>query len=152
MNQGRYVFAQLTSRGGMRDLISSLKAHRPKYRHSGFGTSVTERNLGKANEKKSHEIFEEFAYALTTKAGKSCYRDDFEIDVEGNVYALDPTTIDLCPSVFRWAEFRKSKGGAEPHVLYDLRTSVPSPPIFPMRACTMSTCWTSRHTRPEAPM
>lgn len=42
------------------------------------------------------------------------------------MYALDPTTIDLCLSVFRWAEFRKAKGGIKLHTLYDVRTSVPS--------------------------
>lgn len=120
------VFGQLTSRDSMRDLILSLEAHRPKYYHLGFGTSVTRRNLGKANEKRSHGIFEEFAYVLIAEARKSCYRDDFEIDVEGNVYALDSTTIDLCLSVFWWAEFRKSKGGIKLHTLYDVKTSVPS--------------------------
>ncbi len=119
------VFGQLTSRDGMRDLILSLEAHRPKYYHLGFGTSVTRRNLGKANEKRSHRIFEEFAYALIAEARKSCYRDDFEIDVDGNVHALDSTTIDLCLSVFWWAEFRKAKGGIKLHVLYDVKTSIP---------------------------
>lgn len=120
------VFGQLTSRDSMRDLMLSLEAHRPKYYHLGFGITVTRRNLGKANEKRSYRIFEEFAYVLIGEARKSCYRDDFEIDLEGNVYALDSTTIDLCLSVFWWAEFRKAKGGIKLHVLYDVITSVPS--------------------------
>tara|TARA_R110002124_G_C8871864_1_gene507801 strand:+ start:120 stop:1289 length:1170 start_codon:yes stop_codon:yes gene_type:complete len=120
------VFGQLTSRDSMRDLMLSLEAHRPKYYHLGFGTTVTRRNLGKANEKRSYRIFEEFAYVLIGEARKSYYRDDFEIDIEGNVYALDSTTIDLCLSVFWWAEFRKAKGGIKLHVLYDVMTSVPS--------------------------
>jgi len=120
------VFGQLTSRDSMRDLMLSLEAHRPKYYHLGFGTTVARRNLGKANEKRSYRIFEEFAYVLIGEVRKSCYRDDFEIDLEGNVYALDSTTIDLCLSVFWWAEFRKAKGGIKLHVLYDVITSVPS--------------------------
>lgn len=120
------VFGQLTSRDSMRDLVLSLEAHRSKYYHLGFGTTVSRRNLGIANEKRSYRIFEEFAYVLIDEARKSCYRDDFEIDLEGNVYALDSTTIDLCLSVFWWAEFRKAKGGIKLHTLYDVRTSVPS--------------------------
>lgn len=120
------VFGQLTSRDSMRDLMLSLEAHRPKYYHLGFGTTVTRRNLGKANEKRSYRIFEEFAHVLIGEARKSCYRDDFEVQLEGNVYALDSTTIDLCLSVFWWAEFRKAKGGIKLHVLYDVITSVPS--------------------------
>lgn len=120
------IFGQMTSRDSMRDLILSLEAHRPKYYHLGFGTTVTRRNLGKANENRSYKIFEEFAYVLIEEARRSCYHGDFEIDIRGDVYALDSTTIDLCLSVFWWAEFRKTKGGIKLHTLYDTKTSVPS--------------------------
>lgn len=120
------VFGQLTSRDSMRDLMLSLEAHQPKYYHLGFGQTVTRRNLGKANEKRSYKIFEEFAYILIEEARKSCYRADFEVEVDGNVYALDSTTIDLCLSVFWWAEFRKHKGGIKLHTLYDVKTSIPA--------------------------
>lgn len=120
------VFGQLTSRDSMRDLMLSLEAHQPKYYHLGFGPSISRRNLGKANEKRNCKIFEEFAYVLIEEARKSCYRTDFEVAVDGNVYALDSTTIDLCLSVFWWAEFRKHKGGIKMHTLFDLKTMIPS--------------------------
>jgi IS4 transposase len=34
--------------------------------------------------------------------------------------------IDLCLSIFWWAEFRKHKGGIKLHTLYDVKTSIPS--------------------------
>jgi len=120
------IFGQLTSRDSMRDLMMSLEAHQAKYYHLGFGPTVSRRNLGKANERRSYKIFEEFAYVLIDQARKSCYKNDFEVKVDGNVYALDSTTIDLCLSVFWWAEFRKHKGGIKLHTLYDVKTSVPS--------------------------
>jgi len=120
------VFGQLTSRDSMRDLILSLEAHHSKYYHLGFGATVTRRNLGKANEKRNCKIFEEFAYVLIEQARKSSYKTDFEIDVDGNVFALDSTTIDLCLSIFWWAEFRKHKGGIKLHTLYDVKTSIPT--------------------------
>jgi len=120
------VFGQITSRDSMRDLMLSLEAHQPKYYHLGFGQRVSRRNLGKANEKRSYKIFEEFAYFLIEQARKSCYKSDFEIEIDGNVYALDSTTIDLCLSVFWWAEFRKHKGGIKLHTLYDVKTFIPS--------------------------
>jgi hypothetical protein len=120
------VFGQLTARDSMRDLMLSLEAHQPKYYHLGFGSTVTRRNLGKANERRNCKIFEEFAYVLIEEARRSCYRDDFEIEVDGNVYALDSTTIDLCLNIFWWAEFRKHKGGIKLHTLYDVKTSIPS--------------------------
>lgn len=120
------VFGQLTARDSMRDLILSLEAHQQKYYHLGFGSTISRRNLGTSNEKRNYKIFEEFAYVLIEEARRSCYSNDFEIDVEGNVYALDSTTIDLCLSIFWWAEFRKHKGGIKLHTLYDVKTSIPS--------------------------
>jgi hypothetical protein len=48
----------------MRDLMLSLEAHQPKYYHPGFGSMVSRRNFGKANERRNYRIFEEFAYVL----------------------------------------------------------------------------------------
>lgn len=120
------VFGQLTARDSMRDLMLSLEAHQSKYYHLGFGSTVSRRNLGTANERRNCKIFEEFAYVLIAEARRSCYREDFEIEVEGNVYALDSTTIDLCLNIFWWAEFRKHKGGIKLHTLFDIKTSIPS--------------------------
>jgi hypothetical protein len=103
-----------------------LEAHQSKYYHLGFGSTISRRNLGTANERRSYKIFEEFAYVLIEAARKSCYKSDFEINVDGNVFALDSTTIDLCLSVFWWAEFRRQKGGIKLHTLYDVKTSIPS--------------------------
>lgn len=121
------VFGQLTTRESMRDLMLSLEPHQSKFYHLGFGsTSVSRRNLGNANEKRDYKIFEEFAYILIEKARKTCYADNFEIDINGNVYALDSSTIDLCMSVFWWANFRSTKAGIKLHTLYDVRTSIPA--------------------------
>ena len=35
------IFGQLTGRDSMRDLILSLEAHKNKYYHLGFGSTVT---------------------------------------------------------------------------------------------------------------
>ena len=46
--------------------------------------------------------------------------------MNGNVYAFDSTTVDLCLSTFEWALFRKRKGGIKMHTLYDLETQIPT--------------------------
>ncbi|WP_286860538.1 IS4 family transposase [Proteiniphilum sp. UBA5510] len=120
------IFGQLTARDSMRDLMLSLEAHNTKYYHLGLGKSVTRTNLGKANRNRDYRIYEEFAYVLIEEARSSVYKDDFEVKVDGNVYAFDSSTIDLCLSVFWWAEFRKHKGGIKLHTLYDVKTSIPS--------------------------
>ena len=44
----------------------------------------------------------------------------FRIDIDDPIYALDSTTIDLCLSLFPWAQFRKRKGTVKVHTLLDL--------------------------------
>jgi hypothetical protein len=46
---------------------------------------------------------------LLIKARRLYSQDDFGLDLENAVYALDATTIDLCLSVFWWAKSRKAK-------------------------------------------
>ena len=41
------------------------------------------------------------------------------------VYALYSATIDLCLSVFPWAEFRRRKAAIKLHTLLDLRGNIP---------------------------
>jgi len=51
--------------------------------------------------------------------------NDFALDLDNTVYALDSSTIDLCLSVFKWAKFRKKKGAVKLHTLMDLRGNIP---------------------------
>lgn len=96
------MFGQLSNRKSLRDLIVALEAHAGKVYHLGIGKSVTRSNLSKANEQRDYRIFEEFAFFMIAEARKRRIQKIFELD--GHVYAFDSTTIDLCLSVFEWAE------------------------------------------------
>ncbi len=120
------VFGQLTNRDSLRDLIVALDAHKAKSYHLGLGPNIALSTLAKANIRRNFKIYEEFACHLIDYARRVCACTDFEVKVDGNVYAFDSTTIDLCLSVFWWAEFRKAKGGIKMHTLYDIKTQIPS--------------------------
>lgn len=120
------VFGQLTSRDSLRDLIVALDAHKAKSYHLGLGPGVKLATLARANIRRNYKLYEEFAYHLIDYARRVCVCSDFEVKVDGNVYAFDSTTIDLCLSVFWWAEFRRAKGGVKMHTLYDVKTRIPS--------------------------
>ena len=92
--------------------------------HLGFGKVVTRSILSKANQKRDCSIFEEFAYFVVNVAREKRVTDIFKLD--GNVYAFDSTTIDLCLKVFWCARFRKHKGGVKIHNLYDIETQIPA--------------------------
>ncbi len=117
------VFGQLSSRDSLRDLIIVIEAHQSKSYHLGFGKNVTRSNLSKANEKRNYKIFEDFANHLILIAQDKNSNDSFEI--QGKIYAFDSSTIDLCLSVFWWANFRKTKAGIKLHTLFDINTQIP---------------------------
>ena len=69
------------------------------------------------------KIFEEFASLMISEAQSKRITKDFEL--HGKFYAVDSTTIDLCLSLFRWANFRSTKSGIKMHTQIDIITEIP---------------------------
>ena len=118
------IFGQLGRCSSLRDCVITLQAHGAKLYHLGIGKNVTRSNLSKANEQRDYHIFEDFAYYMIAEARRK--RATKVFDLEGNIYAFDSTTIDLCLSLFEWAKFRKKKGGIKVHTLFDVEAGVPT--------------------------
>jgi len=87
---------------------------------------VARSTLSDANENRNWRIYCDFAQVLIARARKLYAGDDFGLQLNETVYALDSSTIDLCRSVFPWARFRTTKSGVKLHTLLDLRGSIPS--------------------------
>ncbi len=120
------AFAQLTFRESLRDVEACLSAVPSKLYHMGIRSSVSRSTLADANESRDWRIFADFAQALIGIA-RRLYRDeDFGLQLNETVYALDATTIDLCLALFPWAKFRQHKGAVKLHTLLDLRGNIPS--------------------------
>jgi hypothetical protein len=118
------IFGQLSNRDSLRDLITCINVHQPKFLHLGFGSHVTRSNLAKANERREPKIFEDFSNYMISMAREKRAVEEFFVD--GNVYAFDSSTISLCLSVFWWAKFRTAKAGIKLHSLYDVKTDIPA--------------------------
>ncbi len=120
-------FGQLTNRESLRDVVICLQAHEKKLYHLGISHRVVRTTLAYANEHRDWRIYADFAQILIVKARKLYLTDnDFGLEINHTVYALDATTIDLCLKVFWWAPFRKKKAAIKLHTLLDLRGSIPT--------------------------
>jgi hypothetical protein len=120
------AFAQLTYRDSLRDTVVCLKAVPSKWYHMGIRSGISLNNLSHAGTKRDWRIFEKVAHLLIQQA-QSLYKND-PIDIQGitsAVFALDSTTIDLCLSLFPWADFRKTKAAVKLHTLIDIRGNIP---------------------------
>ena len=118
------MFGQLTGCASLRELTDITIAHAKKSIFLGFGRQPINRQmLSKANNLRDHRIFEEFAFYMVAIAQSKRIIKEFEL--HGRFYAIDSTTIDLCMSVFRWAEFRSTKSGIKIHTQIDIVTEIP---------------------------
>ena len=120
------AFAQLCYRESLRDIESCLRAMQNKLYHLGIRAKISRSTLADANEKRNWRIYADFAHMLINTARNLYSGDDFGVELDETVYALDSSTIDLCLSLFPWARFRKAKGAIKLHTLLDLRGSIPS--------------------------
>ena len=118
------MFGQFTGCATLRELTDITIAHAKKSIFLGFGRNPINRQmLSKANTLRDHRIFEEFAFYMVGIAQSKRITKEFEL--HGRFYAIDSTTIDLCMSVFRWAEFRSTKSGIRIHTQIDIATEIP---------------------------
>jgi len=119
------VFAQLTYRESLRDIEVCLRAQRGKLYHSGFAGPVKRSTLADANESRDWRIYADFAQSLIQIARPLYANTELEIELEETLYALDSTTIDLCLSLFPWAQFRRAKSAIKLHTLMEIQSSIP---------------------------
>lgn len=120
------AFAQLTYRESLRDIEACLRAQQSKLYHMGIRGNIARNTLANANKTRDWRIYADFALSLISTARKLYIDEDFGVELEQTVYALDSTTIDLCLSLFPWAIFRKTKSAIKLHTLLDLRGNIPS--------------------------
>lgn len=117
------MYAQISGKNSLRDIVTGLKVHCSKWYHLGIG-NVSKSNLAHANRNRSYQIYEDLFYKQLTRCQAHTPKHKFKFD--NPLYAMDSTTIDLCLSVFPWAKFRKKKGAIKLHCILDQRGEIPS--------------------------
>ncbi len=120
------AFAQLSYRESLRDIEACLRAVQPRLYHMGFRGKVSRNTLAHANENRDWRIYADLAQILIRQARLLYSQDEFGLELEQVVYALDSTTIDLCLSLFPWAPWTHNKAAVKLHTLLDLRGSIPT--------------------------
>jgi hypothetical protein len=120
------IFAQLTRRESLRDIAVSLAAHRKQLYHAGFRSPVKRSTLADANETRDWRIYSDFAQFLIQQA-RPLYKDvDLGLQLEGTLYALDSSIIDVSLTLFPWAPHQRSRAAVKLNTLLDVQTSIPT--------------------------
>lgn len=107
------MMAQLTGRSSLRDIVDNIAAQTHRLYHLG-SCQLSRSNLSRINNDKPYTLYE-------TLFGKLLHRcqgvkPGHSFRFKNPLYSLDASTIDLCLSVFPWADFRTTKGAIKLHV------------------------------------
>ena len=120
------AFAQLSYRESLRDIETCLRAHSSQLYHMGFRGGVSRNTLANANQQRDWRIYADFARLLIAQARALYQHEPFAVELDQTVYVFDSTTVDLCLSLFPWAQFRRRKSAVKLHTLLDLRGNIPT--------------------------
>jgi hypothetical protein len=107
------AMAQLSGRISLRDIVENMSAQTHRLYHLGCA-KLSRSNLSRINESKPYELYEAMFGKLLTRCQGVAPGHNFRF--KNILYSLDASTIDLCLSVFPWADFRTTKGAVKLHV------------------------------------
>lgn len=107
------AMGQLSGRDSLRDIIDNMSAQAHRLYHLG-SAKLSRSNLSRINEEKPYSLYEAMFVKLLNRCQRLTPGHQFRFD--NPLYSLDATTIDLCLSVFPWADFRSTKGAVKLHV------------------------------------
>lgn len=118
------LFCQLGRANSLREIEGGLKSCEGKLTHLGIEAPVRS-SLSYANKHRPWQLFEKVFYGLFEKvaakvAGKRKFR------FKNKLVSIDSTTIDLCLSMFDWAQFCRTKGAVKLHLVLDHDGYLPS--------------------------
>ncbi len=107
------MMAQLAGRNSLRDIVENATAQAHRFYHLG-SSKISRSNLSRINNDKPYEMYEALFGKLLLRCQAIAPRHNFRF--KNPLYSLDASTIDLCLSVFPWADFRATKGAIKLHV------------------------------------
>ena len=105
--------AQLSGRNSLRDIVDNMSAQTHRLYHLGVA-KLTRSNLSRINETKPYALYEALFGKLLHRCQALAPHHNFRF--KNRLYSLDASTVDLCLSMFPWANFRTTKGAIKLHV------------------------------------
>ena len=107
------MMAQLSGRKSLRDIVENASSQAHRLYHLG-SVKLSRSNLSRMNNEKPSALYEALFGKLLVRCQRTVPGHNFRF--KNTLYSLDASTIDLCLSVFPWADFRATKGAVKLHV------------------------------------
>ena len=117
------LFCHLAGCDSLREIEDGLISAVGKLQHMA-AKAMGRTTLAYANEHRSYETAQKLYFRLL-QTYKNLFRGHLDQDYLRPVYALDSTTISVCLTRFRWAHYRRAKGGFKLHTVLDEDIQLP---------------------------
>ena len=102
------LFCQLGRAQSLREICGGLAASQGKLRHLGLSAAPPRSTLAYANRQRPWQIYETVFQQLLAKCRGAAPGHKFRF--KNKLLSLDASVIDLCASLFDWAQFRRRAG------------------------------------------
>ena len=117
------LYAQFSDKKSLRDLETGLKVQYRDWNHLGL-KNVSRSQLSYVNKRRSYKIFRNLYNQVYERCVSIAPRQRFRF--KNRLQLMDSTLIEMCASVFPWAEYKQQKGALKIHTLLDERGTIPS--------------------------
>ena len=118
------LFCHLGRAQSLREICGGLAASEGKLRHLGLPDAPKRSTLAYANEHRPWQLYRSVFYQLLSRCREVAGTHGFRF--KNKLLTLDATLIELCASVFDWAQYRRTKGAVKLHLLLDHQGLLPS--------------------------
>jgi len=121
------LFMHLANATSNRDVSNGLRSATGNLSHLGVTTAPSKSSMSYINAHRSHQLFEDFYYALLEQFEPSLARGRKYVHrLKRKIFIIDASVIPLSLSLFDWAKFRQHKGGIKLHSVLDYDTGLPA--------------------------
>jgi hypothetical protein len=107
----------------LREICGGLAASEGKLRHLGLPDAPKRSTLAYANEHRPWALYRSVFYQLLGRCREVAGSHGFRF--KNKLLTLDATLIELCASVFDWAQCERTKGAVKLHLLLDHQGLLP---------------------------
>jgi transposase len=118
------LFCHLGRAQSLREICGGLRASEGKLRHLGLPDAPKRSTLAYANEHRPWQLYRSVFYQLLGRCREVAGGHRFHF--KNKLLSLDATLIELCATVFDWAQYRRTKGAVKLHLLLDHQGLLPS--------------------------
>jgi len=113
------LFCQLAQAKSLREISDGLAVTCGKLSHLGLSAAPAKSTLSYANAHRPWQLYQNAFFHLRDFCRSESPGKKKRFRFRNKLLSLDSTTIDLCLSLFPWANFRQTKGAVKLHLLLD---------------------------------